>query len=112
METPPPGYANDATQVLSQLNPATSVNSSTIQVTVVNPSNVYIAIDESQFLNRNAWDEVQQTLNYTNAEVTHGSNVVTMANTSPMLVGDSVTITVGSTTLNSTITSISANDTP
>ena len=70
-----------------------------------------MAIDESQLLNRNAWDEVQQTLSYTNAEVTHGSNVVTMANTSPMLVGDSVTITVGSTTLNSTINSISANNT-
>ena len=112
VETPPLGYANSTivpstSQVLSQLNPATYSSPSTVQVDLVNPS-VYIGYDLNQFYNLDRWDNTEQTFNFTGAVATNGSKIVTLANTSPMAVGDTVTIT-GSTTLKSTITAISPN---
>jgi uncharacterized repeat protein (TIGR01451 family) len=37
VETPPPGFTNAGTDILSQLNPASQVNSSTIRVTLEDP---------------------------------------------------------------------------
>ncbi|MGA2254821.1 MAG: prealbumin-like fold domain-containing protein, partial [Thermoguttaceae bacterium] len=133
VETPPTGFVNDSTQVLSQLNPATSVNSSTVQVTIVDPSNVYIAFDDNQFFNRNAWDYLQESLNsttdtetagqfpvapvdpsvftqqFSNAGVTNDSSTVTMTNTSGFSIGQFVKVTDGTTTLYSMITGVSPN---
>ncbi len=56
VETPPTGYANDATQVLSQIYPATPVNISTIQVTLLDPSAMQISFDSTAFFDRNKWE--------------------------------------------------------
>ena len=97
VETPPVGYTNSAivpsaSQVLSQLNPATYSSPTTVQVDVISPSSVYIGYDVNQFFGLERWDNTEQTLNFTGAGVTNGSNVVTLANTSPMAVGDTVKI--------------------
>jgi len=123
VETPPSGYVNDATQVLSQLNPSISVNRTTVQVTLVNPTNVYLAFDANQFFNLNEWDYLQETFNggpntetagqlpiaavnpfvftqqYTNAGVTHGSSTIAMTNTSGFSPGEFVSVSDGTTTL-------------
>jgi hypothetical protein len=133
VETPPSGFRNDATQVLSQFNPATSVNASTIQATVLDPSNVYLAFDANLFFNRNAWDFLQETVNtttdtetagqfpvapvnpfaftqqFSNAGVTHFSSTVSMTNTSGFSPGQFVKVTDGTTTLYSMITKVTAN---
>jgi hypothetical protein len=133
VQTPPPGFVNDATQVLSQLNPATAVDASTIQVTLLDPSQIFISFNSKEFFNRNAWDFLQQTLNgvthkqsagqlpvtpvnandltlqSSNAGVTNKSAVVTLSDTSGLSVGETVKITDGTTTLYSVISSISPN---
>jgi hypothetical protein len=133
VETPPTGFVNDATQVLSQLNPATSVNASTIQVTLLDPANIFISFNSTEFFQRGAWDFLQQTLNgvthkesagqlpvtpvnpadltlvTSSAGVTNKSDVVTLSNTAGLAVGDAVLVTDGVTNLYSVVSSITPN---
>ena len=68
VETPPTGYKNNGTQVLSELNPAlaianpaTNAVNNTIQVTVLDPSTISINANSSTFSNRNLWDNISFT---------------------------------------------------
>ena len=65
-ETPPPGYVNIGAQALSQLNPASVVDSHTIQVQVVDPSNMTVTFDgtypTAEFFTRNKWEYYNMTL--------------------------------------------------
>jgi hypothetical protein len=133
VETPPADFVNDATQVLSQLNPATAVNASTIQVTLLDPAQIFFSFNSTQFFNRNAWDLLQQdinnvthretagqfpvtpvnandlTLETSSAGVTNKSVLVTLSDTSGLSVGQAVKLTDGTTTLYSVIAAISPN---
>jgi uncharacterized repeat protein (TIGR01451 family) len=110
VETHPAGYANNGTQVFSQLNPMTAVNASTIQVTVLDPASYNtLVFNSTNFFNRNAWDFLGETFHFGGATVATGSPTVLMSNTNPLVAGESVTITAGSNTLSTTILSIVPN---
>jgi hypothetical protein len=110
VETPPPGYVNNGTQALSELNPMTGVSPSTIQTTVLDPASYNtVVFNSTNFFNRNAWDFLGQTFDFTGATVATGSSTVLMSNTNPLVAGESVTITAGSDMLSTTILSIVPN---
>jgi hypothetical protein len=109
VETPPPGYSLNGTQILSQINTASPGNANTIQVTIADPSNLYLTFNGIQFFARDAFDFVSESFVYSNAGVTNGSKVVSLGNTGVMKVGDQVTVKAGATTLTTTITSITPN---
>jgi hypothetical protein len=64
VEIPAPGsgYVNEEVQILSQLNPASRVNSSTIQVTLLDPSDVTVTFDSNAFFARNRLEYLEFTL--------------------------------------------------
>ncbi|MEI8376724.1 MAG: SdrD B-like domain-containing protein, partial [Planctomycetota bacterium] len=57
-----PQYQPAGVQILSQINPASAVNSSTINVTVVDPSNLIVTANLTKFFAANNWAYLQYTL--------------------------------------------------
>jgi hypothetical protein len=110
VETPPAGYVNNGTQVLSQINPMTAVNASTIQVTVLDPASYNtVVFNSTNFFNRNAWDFLGEDFHFAGATVATGSPTVLLSNTNLLSAGESVTVTAGASTLSTTILSIIPN---
>ncbi len=85
VETPPSGFVNNGTQILSQLNPATAINSSTIQVTVLDPSALSTTVNTADFFSRNLWDYLQFTFD--------GSTQLNSAGQLPITVTGNDTVT-------------------
>ncbi|MEO6811632.1 MAG: SdrD B-like domain-containing protein, partial [Isosphaeraceae bacterium] len=56
VETPPTNYANEGTQVLSQLNPAAQQAVNTIEVTLLDPGSLNATLDNGAFFARNLFD--------------------------------------------------------